>query len=58
MIRQLCLIVVRVAALLAPRAQRARWREEWLAEISAIAASHGAYRALRMALGAPFEALS
>lgn len=43
--------------LLAPRPLRAAWREEWLAELHA-ARRAGAGRALRLALGAPFDALS
>ena len=58
MIRALSRGVVRTAALLAPRKMRARWREEWLSEIAAAAASRGAFSAARMALGAPFDAIS
>ena len=53
----ICRGIVRVAAPLAPRALRARWREEWLAEIDAAARSRGALRALGVALGAPIDAL-
>lgn len=44
-------------SLLAPRRLRAAWREEWLAEIEA-ARGAGAGRALRLAIGAPFDAIS
>ena len=57
MIPSLSRRIVRTSALLAPGALRARWREEWLAEIDA-AARTGGWTALRMALGAPFDALS
>ena len=43
--------------LLAPRRLRAAWREEWLAEIAAAQRS-GRGRGVRLALGAPFDALS
>ena len=35
MIRALCRAIVRVSARVVPRMARARWREEWLAEIDA-----------------------
>ena len=44
-------------SLLAPRRLRAAWREEWLGELAA-ARRAGRARALRLALGAPFDALS
>ena len=44
-------------SLLAPRRLRSAWREEWLAEIDA-ARGAGAGRALRLAIGAPFDAIS
>ena len=44
-------------SLLAPRRLRAAWREEWLGELHA-ARRAGAGRTLRLALGAPFDALS
>jgi len=44
-------LIVRVSSLLAPRALRARWREEWLAELAA-------RPSLRRALGAPQDALA
>lgn len=50
-------LIVSAASLLAPRALRGRWREEWQGEIAA-AARVGATRALRLALGAPFDAIS
>jgi predicted permease len=50
-------LIVSAASLLAPRALRGRWREEWRGEFEA-AARHGATRALRLALGAPFDAIS
>lgn len=45
-------------SLLAPRRLRAAWREEWLGELQAARRSGGAGRTLRLALGAPFDALS
>jgi putative ABC transport system permease protein len=45
-------------SLLAPRPLRARWREEWLGELAAARRAGGAARTLRIALGAPFDALS
>ena len=50
-------LIVSVSSLLAPRTLRGRWREEWQGEIAA-AARAGATRALRLALGAPFDAIS
>jgi len=44
-------------SLLAPGRIRAAWREEWLAELHA-ARRAGAARTFRIALGAPFDALS
>src|SRR5262245_43428843 len=44
-------------SLLAPRRIRASWREEWLGELTA-ARQIGGTRAFRLALGAPFDALS
>src|SRR5262245_37666732 len=44
-------------SLLAPRRLRAAWREEWLGELTA-ARRVGRARAFRLALGAPFDALS
>jgi predicted permease len=49
--------VVRLSVLLAPRAERARLREEWLAELHAISTRGGA-AALRFAVGAPASAWS
>ena len=45
-------------SLLAPRPLRAAWREEWLGELHAARRAGGAARALRLALGAPIDALS
>ena len=44
-------------SLLAPRRLRAAWREEWLGELRAARAT-GTARTFRLALGAPFDALS
>lgn len=55
MIRRICRAVIWVAAVLAPRGARARWREEWLAEIAAARLSD-----LRLAArvgSAPLDAL-
>ena len=50
-------VVVLAAAWLAPASRRARWREEWLAEIEARAADSDSRRAIvRPALGAPIDA--
>jgi predicted permease len=49
---------VRLLAWLAPRSERDRWREEWLAEIQQIAAAHGVRTAARVALGAAPDALA
>jgi predicted permease len=57
MLTLLTRLIVFAASLLAPRALRGRWREEWQGEIAA-AARDGATRALRLALGAPFDAIS
>jgi putative ABC transport system permease protein len=51
--RTLARACVRLAAFLAPEDQRARWREEWLAEIDHPASAH----LLRRGLGAPLDAL-
>ena len=53
---RLCRSIIRVSAGLVPRPLRARWREEWLGELHAAQRSGG--RALPLALGAPFDALS
>ena len=45
-------------SLLAPRRLRAAWREEWLAEVQSARRAGGVARTLRLALGAPFDALS
>jgi predicted permease len=46
-----------LCSLLAPRRIRAVWREEWLGELNA-ARPAGGGRMFRLALGAPFDALS
>jgi hypothetical protein len=55
---RLARLIVSLSAILAPRALRARWREEWLAELDARASdpltSHGM---VRRSLGAPWDAL-
>ena len=56
MIRAVCRAIVRALAPLAPRAFRARWLEEWLAEIDAARTSPS--RLLAHAIGAPLDALS
>src|SRR5262245_31538986 len=56
MIRTLCRSIVRVSAWLVRRPLRARWREEWLGELEAARRNGGG--TLRLALGAPFDALS
>ena len=48
---------ITLSAWLAPKRLRAEWREEWLAEIDA-ALRHGGGRTIRLALGAPLDALS
>lgn len=50
--------LVYLFSLLASRRLRAAWREEWLAELRAALRAGGAARTLRLALGAPFDALS
>lgn len=49
--------LIRLAALLAPRHDRARLKEEWLAEL-AVVATRGTGAALRFAVGAPKDAWS
>ena len=49
--------LIYVFSLLAPSRLRAAWREEWLAELHA-ARRTGRGRALRLAVGAPLDALS
>lgn len=56
MIRAVCRAIVRASAPLAPRAVRARWLEEWRAEIGASRTSPA--RLLARTLGAPVDALS
>jgi putative ABC transport system permease protein len=53
MSRRLARACVRLAAILAPRDLRARWREEWLAEIDHSTPGH----LLRRGIGAPLDAL-
>jgi putative ABC transport system permease protein len=53
MTRTLARACVELAAILAPRDLRARWREEWLAEIDHSTSLH----VLRRGLGAPLDAL-
>lgn len=48
-------LVIKIASLLAPRHERARFREEWLGELDVVA-SRGPGAALRFALGAPTDA--
>src|SRR5687768_3870984 len=45
-------------SLLAPRRLRTAWREEWMGELHAAHRAGGAGRMLRLALGAPFDAIS
>lgn len=47
-----------LVSLLAPRRLRTAWREEWLGELHAARRAGGAARVFRLALGAPFDALS
>jgi predicted permease len=49
--------LIYLVSLLVPSRIRAAWREEWLGELHA-ARRAGAGRTLRLALGAPFDALS
>ena len=55
-------LVVRIGAALAPAPLRARWREEWLAEIEAAGDADSSWRAslrtLARAAGAPIDALA
>jgi putative ABC transport system permease protein len=55
-IRAVCRAIVRASAPLAPRAFRARWLEEWRAEIDAARTSPS--RLLARTAGAPVDALS
>ena len=50
--------LVYLFSLLAPRRLRAEWREEWLGELDAARRARGAARTLRVAFGAPLDALS
>lgn len=50
-------IVIALSSLLAPGRLRAGWKEEWLAEIDAASRVSG-WRAMRLAIGAPLDALS
>ena len=56
MIRAVCRAIIRASAPLAPHAVRARWLEEWRAEIDAARTSPA--RLLARTLGAPVDALS
>lgn len=49
--------IIGFAALLAPRSDRARFKEEWLGELAVVSA-RGAAAAIRFALGAPRDAWS
>jgi putative ABC transport system permease protein len=55
MTRRLARAVVRTSAWLAPSSLRARWREEWLAEIET---AHPDHVTLVRVVGAPWDALS
>ena len=44
-------MILRAVALLVPRAERARWREEWSAELQHLAARRGAAASVRAARG-------
>lgn len=50
-------LIIQLSALLAPRSDRARLQEEWLAELEAVSA-RGRLSAIRFALGAPAGAWS
>jgi predicted permease len=50
-------LIIHLSSALAPRAERARLKEEWLAELDA-ASARGAGAALRFAIGAPADALA
>ena len=50
--------LIYLSSLLAPRRLRAAWREEWLGELHAARRSGGVARTIRLALGAPSDALS
>jgi predicted permease len=51
-------LAVRCAVIAAPPMERARWREEWLAEVNEAARHRGARAALRFAAGALPDALA
>ena len=51
-------MLVRLVALLVPRRERARWREEWRAELQQIGATRGAGAAWRAARGLPHDAVA
>ena len=51
-------IILRVVALLVPRHERSRWREEWLAELQQLRARRGAAAAWRAARGLPHDAFA
>jgi putative ABC transport system permease protein len=57
---RLAAAIIRLSSLLVPRADRADWREMWLAELAALAADQGepgTTAPLRFALGAPRHAV-
>lgn len=58
MIPALIHVFIRALACIAPRHARARWREEWFAEIAHVLASRGIGPALRLAAGALPDALA
>ena len=51
-------LIVGLLAWLAPRSERARWREEWLAELAQIAQARGRRAAARVTLGLASDALT
>ena len=51
-------VLLYLSSLLVAGHRRAAWREEWRAEVAAVATSRGALAALRLSLGAPIDALS
>lgn len=51
-------IFIRLVALLVPRRERARWREEWWAELQQLGARRGAAATWRAARGLPHDAIA
>lgn len=51
-------VIVQLLAWLAPRSERERWREEWLAELHQIAEARGRRAACRVALGLAADAIA